>query len=427
MKIAIAWYGAEGQSSYRYYRDQGHDVTIVTPRVSDQFPIPDDAKLITGNDAFDHLDGFDVVVRSAGVNPNTLRTDGRLWSSTNEFLEQCQAQIIGVTGTKGKGTTCSLIVSILRAAGKRVHLVGNIGTPPLDILSSIHADDIVVFEMSSFQLWDAARSPHIAVVLPIEPDHLDVHTGMDDYIAAKMNITIHQNAPDVLIWNPQNPIADSFPDNSTAIRMPYTTKLAAYTEDGYFWFRDERLCSVDELQLPGQHNQENACAAITAAWHFISESFYEAVKAGLNNCTGLPHRLQYVAEKNDIKYYDDSISTTPGSAVAAIRSFAAPIVLVLGGREKGADYQELLQLCHDENVQVLLIGENRDKLAQLCVQYHVNYVVESGDMRAIVQRASKQAKKGGVVILSPAAASFDMFASYADRGDQFVAAVNELV
>lgn len=150
MKVAIAWYGAEGQSNYRYFVDKGHDVTIVTPKLSLDYPAPLGAKIIVGDDAFKQLGDFDLVVRSAGVRPESLLTNGKVWSATNEFFTRCPAPIIGVTGTKGKGTTCSMITSILRQAGRTVHLVGNIGVPPLDALSQVGPEDIVVYELSSF-------------------------------------------------------------------------------------------------------------------------------------------------------------------------------------------------------------------------------------------------------------------------------------
>lgn len=158
MKVAIVWYGAEGQSNYRYYSEKGDDVTIVTPKVAAQYPLPEGAQAVVRDDAFNFLNGYDLVVRSAGIRPDSLKTDGKIWSATNEFFAHCPAPIIGVTGTKGKGTTSSLIASILKAAGKTVHLVGNIGVPALEVLSTIQPDDVVVFELSSFQLWDLEKA-----------------------------------------------------------------------------------------------------------------------------------------------------------------------------------------------------------------------------------------------------------------------------
>lgn len=426
MKVAIAWYGAEGKASYDYYVKQGHDVTIVTPQVSPDFPLPEGARSITGPDAFDRLQGFDLVVRSAGVAPDRLKTDGKIWSATNEFFMHCPAPIIGITGTKGKGTTSSLIASILQAAGRRVHLVGNIGVPPLAMLEQITADDIVVFELSSFQLWDIERSPHIAVVLMIEPDHLNVHKDMDDYVAAKANIVRFQQPGDVTIWNPNNIITDRVASRTNAQAVRYMTPAGAYPQDGYFWLRDQQLCPLEALRLPGAHNIENACAAITAASYYVDGDLTGAVERGLAAFTGLPHRLKFVAEKQGVKFYDDSIATTPGSAIAALTSFDGPKVIILGGESKGASYDMVIAIAQQTGAKIIAMGEVGHVIVGLAEAAGVPVAYVDGRMDAVVPAAAHMANGEGVVLLSPAATSFDQYKSYADRGDQFVAAVNNL-
>lgn len=436
MKVAIYWYGAEGQSSYRYYVDRGDDVTIVTPNVSPAFPLPEGAKSIVGETAAEQLNGFDVVVRSAGVRPDSLRTDGKIWSSTNEFFAQCRAPIIGVTGTKGKGTTSSLIASILRAAGKTVHLVGNIGTPPLDVLPVISPDDIVVFELSSFQLWDLERSPHIAVVLMIEPDHLDVHTSMEEYIEAKGAIRRYQTLDDGCFYHPTNAFAHQIAmtgewpeDDDERVQWQeqafrYATNEAVYIEDGNFMEKGIAICPTSAVQLPGRFNLENACAAISATRTFTVDP--SAIEQGLRSFTGLPHRLRYVDEVDGVKYYDDSIATTPGSAMAAMHAFDQPKVIVLGGSDKGADYEQLVREASATNSKVIAIGQTGERIAQYCTEQNVQYERITGGMIEVVETAKNLAKPGEIVILSPASASFDQYKSYSDRGDQFVAAVKGL-
>lgn len=436
MKVAIYWYGAEGQSSYRYYSQKGDDVTIVTPKVSPSFPLPEGAKSIVGEIAADQLNGFDIVVRSAGTRPDSLKTDGKIWSSTNEFFAQCPVPIIGVTGTKGKGTTSSLIASILRAAGKTVHLVGNIGTPPLDVLPNISPDDIVVFELSSFQLWDLEKSPHVAVVLMIEPDHLDVHSSMEEYVDAKGAIRRYQTLDDICFYHPTNTYAhhiamtgDWPEDDEERVQWQeqafrYATKQAVYIEDGKFMVHGVPICSTDAVQLPGDFNLENACAAISAARVFTVDS--SAIEQGLRDFNGLPHRLNYVDEIDGVAYYDDSIATTPGSARAAMHAFDTPKVLIFGGSDKGADYEQLVKEAGATNTQVVAIGQTGEKIAQYCSDHAVPCQRVTGGMIEVVQAAQSMAKPGGVVILSPASASFDQYNSYSDRGDQFVAAVKGL-
>lgn len=429
MKIAIAGYGVEGEASYRYYTARGDDVTILDERVELNHSLPSGAQTVLGEHCFDDLGRYDVVVRTPALSPHRLSSAKHIWSATNEFFAQCPAQIIGVTGTKGKGTTCSLIASILQAGGYTVHVVGNIGTPALDVLALVKSDDIVVYELSSFQLWDIAKSPPIAVLLMIEPDHLDVHKNFQEYLDAKSNIVRYQAPPDVTIWNPYNEYADRIANTYGAILTPYLTPLGAYVQDGTFWFRQQKLCPVTTLRLPGVHNIENACAAITASWYPMrrdDDAFFDAVAKGLAAFSGLPHRLKFVREAEGVKYYDDSIATTPGSAIAALRAFDEPTTIILGGSDKGAAYDSIVRVCQQKHVKVIAIGSTGARIADLCREYGVSVVRETGLMHEVVAVAQKESAAGGVVILSPASASFDQYKSYSDRGDQFVAAVGEL-
>lgn len=426
MNVAIAWYGAEGQSSYRYYKEKGHDVTIVTPKIADQFPIPDGAARITGDDAFDHLHGFDLVVRSASTRPDSLKTDGKVWSSTNEFFAECPAPIIGVTGSKGKGTTASWTASILKAAGKTVHLVGNIGTPALDVLPAIQPDDIVVFELSSFQLWDLEKSPHVAVVLMIEPDHLDVHRDMQEYVAAKSGMTRFQTVDDIVFYHPLNPLSKEIAYYSPGRKYHYADggEHEVYIRDDAFYRDSLRICGTDAVQLEGGFNLENACAAIAAALEVIDD--VAAVEQGLREFTGLPHRLKLAGEVDGVRYYDDSIATTPGSAIAAMQSFRQPKVLIVGGSDKGAEYDAAIAMAAQTNTQVIAIGQTGERITELSRERGVSVTRVTGLMDEVVTIAHQQAQSGGVVLLSPASASFDQYKNYSDRGDQFIAAVEEL-
>ena len=414
MKIVIAGYGLEGQSNRRYFQKKFPEANFLVADEREKVDnLPENVAYQTG---FSGLENADLIVRSPSLPPKKIKTNGRIWSATNEFFANCPATIIGVTGTKGKGTTCSFISSILRAAGKTVHLVGNIGVPALDILPEIEKNDVVVYELSSFQLWDLEKSPHVAVVLMIEPDHLNVHANFDDYLAAKSNIARFQNADDYLIYNSKNEFSSSIASVSLAQKKEYPFALSSDI--------------ISAIRLPGKHNIDNACAAILAASAIIPDISDNDIKAGLSNFTGLPHRLKFVAEKNGVKYYDDSISTTPGSAVAALRAFAGPKVLILGGSDKGADYRELASEIAAQQMRAVIInGENANEIAKALNEEKVSCRVvrlKMAMMPEVVETAKNQAQPGDVVILSPAAASFDMFKSYNDRGEQFVAAVEKL-
>lgn len=428
MKIAIAGYGLEGEANYRYFaKDVSNEITIF-----DQFKptreIPQGAKVVIGEDVFEQLNGFDLVVRTSGLAPYKIKTDGKIWSGTNEFFARCPAQIIGVTGSKGKGTTVSLVTSILKKAGRKVWLVGNIGVPSLDVLAKIRPSDIVVFELSSFQLWDLEKSPSIATVLYIELEHQDIHKSMDDYLAAKANITKHQSQDDMLIYNVENEYARKIAKKTKAHLIGYPSKKSAHVKNGYFWYGEQKICSVRELKIAGVFNQDNTCAAIDIAWQFTQN--IKTIGEGIAAFHGLPHRLELIREYAGVKYYDDSIATIPGAAVAALKSFAGHKVAILGGSYKGSDFSDLAVEVKRQDADVVLIGAEAERIAEAFDQVGAKrYEIMSGSavtMDMIVARAQQLANPGDTVLLSPAAASFGMFKNYVDRGNQFQAAVNKL-
>jgi UDP-N-acetylmuramoylalanine--D-glutamate ligase len=426
MKVAIAGFGIEGRSNYQYYKNRGYEVTIADERPELQ-DAPEGATILNGPGVFEKLDGFDLVIRTASLAPRKIKTDGKVWSATNEFFAQCPATIIGVTGSKGKGTVCSLIASILRASGRTVHLLGNIGVPALDELEKIQPDDIVVYELSSFQLWDAEKSPHIAVVNVIEPDHLDIHADFEEYVAAKSRITKYQTATDIVVYALGNEYSRQIAEQSVGTKLPAPEQTTTHVENGAFWYGEAELCSVDALQLPGPHNRNNACLAITAVWPLTQD--IAAIETGLRNFTGLPHRLKFVRTVNEVDYYDDSIATTPGSAIAAIKAFEQPKVMILGGSSKGGDFQEMAVLAVKSNVRgAVLIGQEAERIEPLLKEQGVSTqnLGTAVKMPEIVAAAQAMAQPGDVVLMSPACASFGMFKSYKDRGEQFVAAVEAL-
>ncbi|HZJ34518.1 MAG TPA: UDP-N-acetylmuramoyl-L-alanine--D-glutamate ligase [Candidatus Angelobacter sp.] len=423
MKIAIAGYGLEGESNYRYWVNSAeNDITIVDQRQPDR-TIPNGVATIIGEDAFEKLQDFDLVIRTAGLAPSKIKTKGKIWSATNEFFAKCPALIIGVTGSKGKGTTASLITNILRESGKKVWLIGNIGESSLDVLNQIDKNDIVVYELSSFQLWDLEKSPHIAVILFIEREHQDIHSSIEEYVQAKSNVTKYQTANDVLIYNQFNQYAKGIASDSKARLLGYTDEKTAHVKEGYFYYSEQKICSIDALQVIGKHNQDNACAAIDVIWELIQDK--GAIERGISSFKGLPHRLQFIREINGVKYYDDSIATTPSSAIAALKSFDGPKVIILGGSSKGSDFSELGSELTRHDVKAILIGDEAETIAKACQNAGFSdfEIMENPTMTKVVNRAQSLVKPGGVVLLSPASASFGLFKNYVDRGEQFEAAV----
>lgn len=414
MKIAIAGYGVEGKASYEYWSNAPDSELVIVDEREAVSNLPSGARTMLGAGVFSKLNEFDKIIRSPSVHPGKLPYGDKVWSATNEFFEKCPAPIIGVTGTKGKGTTSSLIASILQASGKKVYLLGNIGTPALNELKSIRADDIVVFELSSFQLWDLKKSPHVAVVLGIEPDHLDVHTDMDEYVGAKANITLHQSKNDVLVFNEHNEIAQFIAHKSQARKAAYPIDMTHY---------------ADAVAIPGEHNIENAAAAVMAVGECnISQT---DICKGLTNFKGLPHRIKFIREVNGIKFYDDSYSSAPAASLAALRSFEEPRVILLGGFERNSDFTQVASyIANNPSVQVIIYGASRQRISETLtsksVEKHRMYMLDTVNFDEIVQAAVNISKPGDVVILSPGSASFDMFDNFTDRGEQFIRIVEAL-
>jgi UDP-N-acetylmuramoylalanine--D-glutamate ligase len=361
----------------------------------------------------------------------------KVTSCIDEFFAKCPAPIIGVTGTKGKGTTSTLIYKILQAAGKKVFIGGNIGTVPLDFLHEVTPDSFVVLELSNFQLIDFKGHPNVAVCLMLVPEHLDWHPDKEEYYAAKANLFAHQTPDDRLVYNGGNGTTTKVVSASKADKIPYYVPLAgqenrktngAYVLDETIFYRDEEVCDTNDVALLGRHNLENVCAAITAVWQIIDGNT-DVIKKVVGEFTGLEHRLELVRELAGVKYYSDSFATTPESTIAAVRSFEQPKVLILGGIDKGIPFFDLVaELTHTNLRQILCIGTTGPKIAEMLASRGVDNVIAGGTtMTEIVANAQKAAQFGDVVLLSTACASFDMFKNYKDRGNQFKQAVNNLV
>lgn len=433
MKIAILGYGMEGRASYQYWsRLDEHDITILDQKTPEVLP-PTDAKVIFGEDYLDNLDRFDLIVRTASFNKNKLQTTAKIWTATNEFFVKCPAKIIGVTGTKGKGTTASLIDSLFRSAGYKTWLTGNIGIVSLMDLENIQPTDIVIYELSSFQAWDLERSPHVAVITTIEPEHLDIHKDFNDYIAAKANIRRFQTKNDICFYHPSNIYSEQIAKiTSNGEISHYGVKgdeRSVYIQDDYFWLNKQKICSIRQLQLVGSHNIENACAALSVAKFYGLNN--KQIAEGLKNFKGLPHRLEFVRQVNGVDYYNDSFSSSTPAVGAAIKAFQQPEVLILGGIDRGGDFSKIAGFIKESsNVKaVVVMGEIRQKLADLIKESGASVqvvVTDQTEMAGVFVEAQALVTPGDVMILSPGCASFDMFKDFSDRGEQFKKEVYKL-
>ncbi|PIS15192.1 UDP-N-acetylmuramoyl-L-alanine--D-glutamate ligase [Candidatus Shapirobacteria bacterium CG09_land_8_20_14_0_10_38_17] len=375
------------------------------------------------------LEGFDIIFRSPAFKTSlpaitkAKKKGSKTSSATELFFKTCPAKIIGVTGTKGKGTTSTLIYKILKRAGKRVFLAGNIGQPMLTLLPKLDRKSWVVLELSSFQLQDLNFSPHIAVVLFITSEHLDYHHDTKEYIRAKSNIVRHQNKNDLAILNADNPTSSSFARLTPAKILYFSRQKkvnGATTINGKIILDNKIIGPVKNLKLRGEHNRDNINAAITTANSIGINK--KIIKKEIFSFKGLEHRLELVTTIRKISFYNDSFSTTPETAIAAIRAFREPIILIAGGSEKGSNYNQLGKEISKSTVKTLiLIGLTAKHIrkAVKLAKFKGEIIYRPGRMEKIVKIAFQKAKPNSVILLSPACASFDMFKNYKDRGDQF--------
>jgi UDP-N-acetylmuramoylalanine--D-glutamate ligase len=432
MKIAILGYDVEGRSSYDYFAARGHELVIHDR--DEQLSIPEGAQAVLGFDEYLlNLDQYDLLVRTAGLPPERILEQNpsvadKITSHTNEFMRVCPTKnIIGVTGTKGKGTTSTLITKMLEAGGKDVFLGGNIGTPPLSFLEQITPESWVVLELSSFQLIDFKISPHISVCLMVVPEHLNWHVDMDEYASAKANLFRHQTSEDFAVYFSESDESLKIAASGPAQMVTYYESPGAFVEDGAIKIDSQTICQTSELKLLGEHNWQNACAAVTAVWQV--QPNVDAARSVLTTFAGLEHRLELVRELNGVKYYDDSFGTAPETATVAIQAFTQPVIVILGGRTKEIPFNQLARtIAHQPHVKnVITIGETGPEIAKLLRAEGYQNITEGGkDMDAIVAQAQELAVPGDIVLLSPAATSFDMFKNYKDRGEQFSRAVQAL-
>ena len=356
----------------------------------------------------------------------------------NLFFRFCPATIVGITGSNGKSTTACLTHEILKACGHRAWLGGNIGRSLLADVHDIRSDDVVVLELSSFQLEDLhrlSRSPHISIVVNITPNHLDRHETMENYVGAKKSIMHYQSEGDFLILNYEDPILRRWAEESGARVYFFSSaselREGAFVVDRELYVRDGRApvrVGLERVKLPGRHNLENIAAAAMAA--YIAGAGAAHIDSAVSSFEGLEHRLEFVTQVNGVRYFNDSIATTPESAIAALRSFRCGRVLIAGGSEKGISLDAFCAEAAHSAKSVILFGRSADHLEKL-ISAHRNGsahppIHRVGSLREAVDLTARESAPGDVVLLSPACASFDMFRNFAERGRQFKTLVREL-
>ena len=445
-RVLVLGVGVSNRPLVRLLLRYGIDVTCCdkTPREKLDAEVlrleADGAKLHLGEGYLDGLSG-DVVFRTPGLHPDTpqikaLREAGAVITSEMEaFFTVCPAQIIAVTGSDGKTTTSTLISELLKKQGFRVWLGGNIGTPLLDKADEMEPTDLVVLELSSFQLMYFPYSPHTAVITNLSPNHLDIHKDMEEYVAAKENLYLHQKADDVLILNRDNEVTHSFVPKARGRVLEFSRltgpERGVFLRDGDIWRKGETLEKVldqSDILLPGIHNVENYMAAILAVGDRVST---ENIRAVARSFGGVEHRIELVREKDGVRYYNDSIASSPTRTIAGLRSFDQKLILIAGGYDKHVPFEPLGPEIVDHVKTLILTGATAPKI-EAAVLAAPNYapgspeILHEEDFYEAVRLASRVAKPGDVVILSPAGPAFDKFKNFAVRGKEFKKTVMSL-
>jgi UDP-N-acetylmuramoylalanine--D-glutamate ligase len=387
-----------------------------------------------------YLDGVqaDIVFRTPGMHPNIpalvgLREAGAEITSEMEiFFELCPCTIIGVTGSDGKTTTTMLIAKILEHAGRRVFVGGNIGSPLLPQVEQMNRDDIAVVELSSFQLMTMTSSPQIAVVTNLAPNHLDMHKDMAEYVAAKENIYLHQSKTGKLVVNMDNAITNSFAGKAKGSVEKFSRlgvpENGVYLKDGVVLRNGKKIMDAADIQIPGLHNVENYMAAACAVEGLASDADICAVARTFN---GVEHRIELVRTLDGVKYYNDSIASSPSRTIAGLHSFRQKLILIAGGYDKHIPFAVLgPEICAHVKT-LVLCGATADKIRKAVAdapEYREGFpeIVETDTLEKAVALAREHAAPGDIVTLSPACAAFDQFKNFMVRGERYKEIVNHL-
>ena len=391
-------------------------------------------KLRVGDTYLDDLEA-DLVFRTPGMHPGNpaleaLRAKGAEVTSEMEvFFEVCPCTILAVTGSDGKTTTTTLISEMLKADGKKVWVGGNIGTPLLPRVRDMKETDNAVVELSSFQLMDMKRSPHVALVTNLAPNHLDVHKDMEEYVEAKKNIFRFQGEGDILVINADNAVTAPFVGNGITKSFSRLGKDANVRLVGESICRDgEEVLEKSDILLPGEHNVENYMAAITAVQGLVAD---ETIRQVARTFGGVEHRIELVRVKDGVRYYNDSIASSPSRTIAGLRSFPEKVLLIAGGYDKHIPYDVLgPEICAHVK-KLFLGGATGPKIREAvenCPEYKPGFpeIVDCGDFASAVKEAASAAEGGDVVLMSPASAAFDQFKNFMVRGEFLKKMVMEL-
>ncbi len=437
-RVAVIGIGVSNRPLLRLLLEEGIDVTACDKKKRAELgPLGDEleaagCKLRLGPDYLAGLDQ-DVIFRTPGLHPRHLAeaaARGSVITSEMEvFFDVCPCPILAVTGSDGKTTTTTIIARLLQAAGHTVHLGGNIGRPLLGEAEAIRPGDWAVVELSSFQLLTMRRSPHIAVLTNLAPNHLDVHTDMEEYVRAKAVLLNYQGPSDRAVCNWDNEITRRL-SQETAGKVSHFTRASAFKPDrgcwlegDAVWYRDEtgarEVLPLRDILLPGVHNVENYMAAICAVQGLVGD---ETIRTLARSFGGVEHRIELVRTRRGVRWYNDSIASSPSRTEAGLRSFPERVVLIAGGKDKGVSYASLGPVINDHVKLLILCGATAGAIRQAAERAENACgleIVEVSDYPAAVRLAAERTGEGDVVLLSPASTSFDRFKNFEERGRVF--------
>ena len=432
-KIAVLGLGVSNRPLVRLLLEYGCDVIGCdrTPRENiDQEVLELGCKLSLGENYLENVQA-DLLFRTPGMHPDhpaiaALRSRGAEVTSEMEvFFSVCPCHIIAVTGSDGKTTTTTLVSEMLKKSGKTVWLGGNIGTPLLPLVKQMQPEDYAVVELSSFQLMDMHHSPARAVVTNLAPNHLDVHKDMEEYVTAKTNIFRYQGKEDLLILNGDNAITDGFAGKGITRKFSRQGQAHVCIRDGFICRGGEPVLAVEDILLPGVHNIENYMAAIAVVEGLVSD---EDIRYVAKNFGGVEHRIELVRIKDGVRFYNDSIASSPSRTIAGLRSFPEKVILIAGGYDKHIPYDELgPEIC--KHVKKLFLGGATGPQIRAAVENcggQQPEIYDCENFEDAVRQAAKAARAGDVVLMSPASAAFDQFKNFMVRGAFYKKLVKEL-
>ena len=442
--VAIMGMGVSNTPLIRYLMDLDAQITVFDRKTEEEL----DRSLIEeyaiqginfslGEHYLDNLVDFDMIFRSPSMRPDTpellneIERGAILTSEIEKLIELCPSKVIGVTGSDGKTTTTTLIYKMLEVAKHHCYLGGNIGIPLFSKIDEMTPEDIVVLELSSFQLMTLKKSPNISIITNISPNHLDIHKTYEEYIDAKKNIFRFQDDTGIVILNEDNEITKTFVNEAKGEVRLFSVKEkvnnGAYLENNTIKMTTEEgtvdVIHTEDILLLGMHNMENICTAISAVKDFVT---VEDIVQVLTTFKGVEHRNEFVANVNGVKWYNDSIGSSPTRTIAGLVSFKDKVILIAGGYDKHLDYTNLGTYIVDHVKTLILLGQTKEKIKNATLSElekrgnsTVLPIKECSSLEEAVEEAKNAAKEGDIVFFSPASASFDMFKNFEERGNKF--------